>query len=89
MNWKDLNVGTFSWSTCNKTVVPVAFTKFELNPDPLQFGQPLIFSGQVFVGEKIGTGNDVNVSTLDLWIFREHNDCQIKGLGARFNRCQV
>jgi len=52
-NQGESNVGKFSWSRCNVSVVPVAVSSFCVTPDPIQFGQNLTLSGSVFVGEPI------------------------------------
>ncbi|WAR00049.1 hypothetical protein MAR_024421, partial [Mya arenaria] len=45
----------FLWSLCNKTAVPVVVTSLHIEPDPIQFGHNISFSGQIDVFEDVGT----------------------------------
>ncbi|XP_052794617.1 ganglioside GM2 activator-like [Mya arenaria] len=53
--WHSLKDSQFLWSLCNKTAVPVVVTSLHIEPDPIQFGHNISFSGQIDVSEDVGT----------------------------------
>lgn len=62
--------GTFSWSRCNASVVPIAVTVLSVAPDPIQFGKNVIISVAVDVTEDIGTQDEnVKVNTCSVYYF--------------------
>ncbi|XP_052792566.1 ganglioside GM2 activator-like isoform X2 [Mya arenaria] len=53
--WHSFQDSQFLWSQCNKTAVPVVVTSLHIEPDPIQFGHNISFSGQIDVSEDVGT----------------------------------
>ncbi|XP_052794526.1 ganglioside GM2 activator-like isoform X2 [Mya arenaria] len=53
--WHSFQDSQFLWSLCNKTAVPVVVTSLHIEPDPIQFGHNISFSGQIDVFEDVGT----------------------------------
>ncbi|XP_052794524.1 ganglioside GM2 activator-like isoform X1 [Mya arenaria] len=53
--WHAFKNGKFQWKLCNTTAVPVAVTSLSVEPNPIQFGQNISFSGAVTAYEGFGT----------------------------------
>ncbi|KAH3834713.1 ganglioside GM2 activator-like [Dreissena polymorpha] len=84
--------GTFSWSRCNASVVPIAVTLLSVQPDPIQFGKNVTISVAVDVTEDIGT-QDQNVK-VDMKVMMKmgpeyYDVCVYKEEYCHFDLCQM